>query len=137
MDPHKIPDPVFREIKLDAPGFQLDLQIPETVKPLLTADEEAPSLGDRIKTLWSVVRVVAEDVVVVVERIATSESGKQKKKIAVQTVLDWLKQVEGKFDWIPSWMESIVFYGLKLALGIIVERAFGNMLALGEVNKGH
>lgn len=107
--------------------------IPETLTPLTPLpdpmrwleDEELtmkPDTAEKIRAIWSTVERVAEELIQAAEALYGPKTGEQKKTYVEGKLLEYLKQLEGRVDIIPGWMEPIVFKAVEFSVGFIIER---------------
>lgn len=92
------------------------------------------NLIERIRFVWGVVEVAVEEAVIAAEGFVELKTGAERKAYVVQHVTNLLKELEGRYDILPTWAEIFVLKTASFALDWIVERVFARLNKEGKVN---
>lgn len=90
--------------------------------------EQGTSLMARVRHLWSVVEPFAEAAARTAEEVMSGASDADKRQFVTNEVLDLLKDLEAHNDFIPDWIQPLVFRALRVGVGFVVDRALMSVL---------
>jgi len=77
-----------------------------------------------IRAILDTAELVIEQALVAAETLHGMTAEADKKAFAEKTVMEFLKSVEGKYNFVPAAAEPIVFKGLEYAVDFIIDRVF-------------
>lgn len=126
----KVPEPSPRSPELSVDRPQVDA-LRELER--LTRDLEDQSLGDRIRGVWTVIRGVADWLVLLAEDLFGPGTGQQKKKWVMDELLRQVELLERRLDLIPGWIQPLVFMLLRRMIAPLVEGAVQKAKRLGDL----
>lgn len=106
--------------------------IPLTLKPTPERAAYKPvSRLDQIRGLLDLTFAFAEEAVKTAEVLGGNATGEAKYKFATGQVMTALERLEDRYDVIPGWLQGAAFFGAKMAVGHLVERAVKTHFAKG------
>lgn len=100
----------------------------------MKAGQDEPSLPDRIRALWTVLSLVAEEGIRAAEEYRTLATGDARRGYVVKEVVRVTKSLETKYDLLPAPVERVVFASAGIVLHWMVDRIHARLAREGEIN---
>ena len=127
----RIPDP--RVDPADLERIRGSIERSARARAVLAAEAEETgalvTIGDRVRAIWIVVEMVVEELVGAAETLFGPGTGAEKKRFVTDKALELLIELERRHDFIPGWLETIVFRSIGFALDFIIERVVKQLKA--------
>lgn len=130
----EIPDPEPKVVRWEE-SLPPVKKMPE-LQPLVKAMRATPegsSFVDRVRAVWTVIEPFTEGAIRTAEAIYGPGTGTTKKAVVQHQLMTLLRHAEGRVDLVPDWLEPIVFKGLQIASGPLIERLLGGLKAKGLI----
>lgn len=100
---------------------------PSTKEPDVAALYPESTITDRVRAVWAVVRVFAEEAVGWADVMHSTKTGAEKKALVVDRVMGLLKGLEGKLDLLPGLLEPIVFFAIERGLDFVIDKVVAEL----------
>lgn len=124
----EIPEPRIGIAEVKAPRTEV------ITSPITLPPRQEPVMVDKVRTVWAIIEKVVTELIEAAENLYGPKSGETKKAYVSSNVLRLLREIEGKYDYLPKPLEGILFKVLEWTLDNIIERVFRSLQAKGLVN---
>lgn len=107
--------------------------LPGIVAPSLP-ETKAVSMVDKVRAFWTIIETVVAELIAAAEVLYGPQTGATKKAYVKAKVLELLRELEGRHDYLPQVVESLTFKVVEWSLDFIIERVFRALSSKGLVN---